>query len=214
MNVNPFSYLIEKLKSKVDTAGIGLVKSGTTISTFVPRVAQSANTKPGQNSFDINEYNASSADLPDSNFYHILTAEGPDDAYLTQIALGMTANKMYYRRCNANVWGPWEELAFKSDIPTVKKAVNASEVLSDAKMLIFLVGKGMNGYNPVSLTLTIPVATLDATATYYEISDSYYNNDVLHLQTRMSTTEILLADTGMYLGASKIPYEALEWYYI
>lgn len=119
MNVNPFSYLIEKLKSKADTAGTGLAKSGTTISTYVPRVNQDANTKPGQFSFNILEYDNQSTNLPTNDFYHILTTEGQDARYVVQLALGMTADKAFVRKCYNDTWGLWNELAFKSDIPNI-----------------------------------------------------------------------------------------------
>ena len=108
--------LTSDIDGKVDTAGTGLTKNGTTISTYVPRVGQDVNTKPGQFRFNILEYNNASANIPTSHFYHILTSEGEDVAYAVQLALGMTIDRVFVRRCDANTWGSWNELAFKSDI--------------------------------------------------------------------------------------------------
>jgi len=105
------------------TAGSGLKLSSTQFSLNVPRVAKTANSLPGTNTAIIEEYTSgSSYNLPTDAFYHILTFEGSDNQYATQLALGMTMDVAFYRRYSSSVWQPWLRL----DNPSVDSTPTAS----------------------------------------------------------------------------------------
>lgn len=78
----------------------------------VPRVAESANHLPGNNSFIVREYaSGSNYNLPTNAFYHIIEIKGSDGNYGTQLALGMTDTQAYYRRYSNGSWSSWVNLA-------------------------------------------------------------------------------------------------------
>ena len=53
----------------------------------------------------------------DSNpWFHIITFRGADGDYATQLALGMTIDGVWYRRCNGAIWGEWRKV-WEKDIP-------------------------------------------------------------------------------------------------
>lgn len=95
------------------TAGTGLRLSGTTILTDVKRYnGADANYKPGQNRFELIEFSNSSSNMPSSQWHHILTSEGEDPNYLTQLAMSMTGSpSVYYRQLNGNVYSEWCRLS-------------------------------------------------------------------------------------------------------
>lgn len=93
------------------TAGSGLKLSSNQFSLNVPRVTKTANSLPGVNTAIIEEYaNGTNYNLPTNAFYHILTSEGNDNTYATQLALGMSGGSAYYRRFVAGTWSPWYHL--------------------------------------------------------------------------------------------------------
>jgi len=105
------------------TAGTGLKLSSNQFSLNVPRVTKSANSLPGVNSAIIEEYNSgSNYNLPTTHFYHIITMEGSDSNYATQLALCMTANAAFYRYFGSGTWHSWKRL----DNPTVDATPTAS----------------------------------------------------------------------------------------
>lgn len=115
------------------TAGTGLKLSSNQFSLNVPRVAKSANSLPGTNTATIEEYSAgANYNLPAIAWYHILTFEGMDTNYATQLALAMAGDEgVYYRRMNYSVWTSWLRL----DNPTMDSAPtagNTSNVVSSA----------------------------------------------------------------------------------
>lgn len=114
-------------------AGTGLKKNNSNqFSLNVPRVAKSANSLPGTNTAIIEEYTAgANYDLPLNYWFHILTFEGNDSNYATQLALGMNTNAAYYRNYNNGVWQSW----LRIDNPTMDStptAGNTSNVVSSA----------------------------------------------------------------------------------
>lgn len=75
----------------------------------VSRTSQNTEFKPGKNQAILYEFAGEASNLPTSAYYHILTSEGPDDRYAVQLALGMTTDGAYYRRCSTT-WGLWKPL--------------------------------------------------------------------------------------------------------
>lgn len=86
-----------------DTSGISNYNN-------VPRISKDSRYKPGVNTLAVEEFQNNSANLPNANWYHIYTSEGSDSAYAVQLALGMTVDGAYYRKCSANSWGGWIDL--------------------------------------------------------------------------------------------------------
>lgn len=84
----------------------------------MPRVGTdvNANGRPALNRAFWREYNPACDYLPDANWYHIFTGQGADDAFTTQLALGMTTTKVAYRCRNAGTWGDWREIPLLSKI--------------------------------------------------------------------------------------------------
>ena len=95
------------------------VKSATSATHMaMPRVAEdvNANGRPALNRAFWREYNPACDYLPDANWYHIFTAQGSDDSYTTQLALGMTTQKVAYRYRYNSKWGDWREIPLLSKI--------------------------------------------------------------------------------------------------
>lgn len=78
----------------------------------MPRVGTdvNANGRPALNRAFWREYNSACAYLPDASWYHIFTGQGPDDSCTTQLALGMTTQKVAYRYRFNSKWGYWREI--------------------------------------------------------------------------------------------------------
>lgn len=109
------------------SAGKGLALSGTTFRTTIPRVAKSCNSIPGLNTVIFEEYTSgSNYNLPSNAWYHIITQEGNDAAYATQLALGMTADAAYYRKYSGSSWGGWKSLINTNTITGVKGNAESS----------------------------------------------------------------------------------------
>lgn len=89
------------------------------------RTTSNANYKPGVNAFDAKEFSSSSENIPTQDFYHIITMQGQDvrEEYVTQLAVGMTKDAMYYRRMDHDAWGEWKKVILSGDpiTPTVKQ---------------------------------------------------------------------------------------------
>ena len=79
----------------------------------MPRVTKDSKVFPGQNKVKFEEYTAGdSYNLPTNAWYHIISMQGSDTHYGTQIAVGMTANKkMYFRNYNNSSWQAWNEIS-------------------------------------------------------------------------------------------------------
>lgn len=96
------------------TAGTGLTLDSGAFRTYVPRSNSSSDdskTIPGVNRFNIREFGNSTLNFPYKEWYHLLTIEGNDSHYATQLALNMT-NKagVYYRKYDNSTWGDWYRL--------------------------------------------------------------------------------------------------------
>ena len=78
--------------------------------TGVQRVSKDSRYKPGTNTLVVEEFQNNSANIPTNAWYHIYTSEGSDANYAVQLALGMTADGVYYRKCITGGWGNWIDL--------------------------------------------------------------------------------------------------------
>ena len=99
-------------------SNLSVKSAGVTTHMAMPRVATdvNANGRPALNRAFWREYNPACDYLPDANWYHIFTAQGSDDSYTTQLALGMTTQKVAYRYRYNSKWGDWREIPLLSKI--------------------------------------------------------------------------------------------------
>lgn len=85
---------------------------------YLPRVTQDYNVLPGLNTVMMKEYSSTSANRPTSHWYHVMTGKGSDANYATQLALGMTLHRLYYRIYNAASWAAWKQVWIAGDAVT------------------------------------------------------------------------------------------------
>ena len=77
---------------------------------YFNRTTDNPNNALTQNAMVVGEYYNQSALPTSSGFYHVITLQGPDTNYGTQIAIGMTVRGVYYRRYDGGSWTSWEGL--------------------------------------------------------------------------------------------------------
>ena len=82
---------------------------------YLPRVIKNANYQPGPARIEAAEFDNRSSNLPDNNWFHIITGQGADENYNSQLALGMTGERMYYRNRDGGSWTSWKKIAYTSD---------------------------------------------------------------------------------------------------
>ena len=93
------------------SAGKGLRLSGTQFISDAPRVAKDSKVFGGANTWIMEEYTHGTAyNLPSDAWYHIMSTQGADTNYGTQLALGMTTAAAYYRVYNGGTWGNWQSI--------------------------------------------------------------------------------------------------------
>ena len=115
------------IKTAIDgvtyTAGTGLKLSNNQFSLNVPRVAKSANSLPGVNSAMIENYaSGENYNLPTTNnYYNIITIQGSQSTYATQLAMASNSTAVFYRSYIAGVWQDWLRL----DNPTMDSTPTA-----------------------------------------------------------------------------------------
>ena len=81
----------------------------------LPRISKNASYQPGANRMVFEEFQNNSANLPNANWYHVLTGQGSDANYNTQLAIGMTTMEMYYRNRHNGTWGTWHKIPLLVD---------------------------------------------------------------------------------------------------
>lgn len=89
----------------------------------LPRVTADSKSFPGQNKVEFKEYSNTSTNTPSSAWYHIISMQGADTRYGTQLALGMTTNAVYYRNYNNQNWIDWQPLGRFTATPTTGQVV-------------------------------------------------------------------------------------------
>lgn len=156
----------------------------------LPRLTGSTNTpnyQPGSNRIEAKEFGSDCSNLPTAHWYHIITGQGSDSGYNTQLALGMTNPAMYYRYRTGSTWGSWKQLAFTDSSITGNSATattlqtartingtsfNGSTSITTANwgasrtLTIGSTGKSVNGSGNVSWSLNeigVSVSTVEPT---------------------------------------------------
>ena len=101
----------QSLTNTIYSAGAGLRLNGTTIISNAPRVAKDSKAFGGQNTWIMEEYTSgANYNLPSNAWYHIMSTQGYNTGYGTQLALGMTTEGVYYRRYDNRTWTAWKSL--------------------------------------------------------------------------------------------------------
>ena len=99
--------------------------------TGIQRVKKSCNALPGKNGVYFEEYQSgSNYNLPSNAYYHIISMQGPDTNYGTQLALGMTTYGAFYRNYNGGTWGSWTSIVNTNAITGVKGSADTSYTTS------------------------------------------------------------------------------------
>jgi len=170
---------------------------------YVPRVARTCNNLPGKNKLVVEEYTSGTAyNLPTGQWYHIITCEGSDINYATQIAIGMTTRGIYYRNYFNGIWNTWNKLVF-DDVVTQ----SASGLMSSTdKKKLDGIAEGANKItvdSALSNTSTNPVqnkvikAALDGKAASGHAHSNYYDST-----TSRAANTVLAAPNGSHGRAS------------
>lgn len=84
--------------------------SGSSKAVYLPRVATNANNSASLNTVKFEEFTSGdNYNLPTNSWYHIMTSQGDDKLYATQLALGMSTQNIAYRIRNGNetTWNNW-----------------------------------------------------------------------------------------------------------
>lgn len=101
---------VTKVQTGTGLQGGDITTTGI-IETYLSRVAKDSQTLPGANKIVWEEYSAGADyNLPSNAWYHIISMQGNDTKFGTQLALGMNTNGAYYRNCNNETWGEWKSL--------------------------------------------------------------------------------------------------------
>lgn len=149
----------------------------------IPRVTKSANYLPGLNSVTFEEYSAGTAyNLPNNAWYHIITMEGTDSNYATQLALGMTYNGAYYRRKTENGWGAWSSL-INTDTNTTYST--GTTTYSGTTKLYTSTGTNTDG----TMTQAAIKSALDGKASSTHTHSEYLDNTNIYNNKGMLTVE-------------------------
>ena len=154
-------------------AGSGLALSGTTFRVDVPRVAESANHLPANNSFQLREYtNGTNYGLPSNAWYHIYEAKGSDGNYGTQLALGMTTDAVYYRKYASASWGSWYSLintnttySFSNSAPTLSWGTTSTVGVVGGTALTVKMPANPNTNTTYAFTNSAPTLAWNTTST-------------------------------------------------
>ena len=118
------------------SAGTGLALDGTTFNLYMPRVTKDCNEAlPGMHKVKFEEFSNTSTNTPSAHWYHIIEMEGDDDRYATQLALGMTTTRLFYRNYSSSAWSAWKEISFSDHthnyIPNTAVGLSAAITLLD-----------------------------------------------------------------------------------
>lgn len=145
LNSEGLAYFWSKIKALVDTKAnashthnyAGSSSAGGSANLlYLPRVTEDANYSPGANRVETKEFTSVSSNLPSSNYYHILTAQGSDNKYETQLALCMTSSSVQYRNKINNSWLAWKRLSFPYSISKSDTTITLTEAYTGSKTSI------------------------------------------------------------------------------
>lgn len=74
------------------------------------RTANTVDTLDSTSRFTVREHKNDDENLPTAHFYHVFNCQSVDADYTTQLAIGMTTDKIFYRKREAGTWDIWREI--------------------------------------------------------------------------------------------------------
>jgi hypothetical protein len=122
---------------------------GSALYGYVPRVTKNSRVFAGKNKAIIEEFtgDSGSTNLPTQHYYHILSIQGPDANWGTQLALGMTTHGIYYRRYySGSTWTDWTNLLHVVQNPTDSTYTNYRPLLIGSS------NSSTQGFAPTAVT--------------------------------------------------------------
>ena len=159
----------------------------------IPRVAQSANALPDAASVRFREYTAgANYNLPTNDWYQILEIRSQDTNYGTQLALGMTVDRAYYRRYGGGSWGSWQSIRNED----VAKLVSAGDNVQSTSTNTFALGALNTRWfsvadrvpgQPSQHGFMVTLAIGDNSAENHQIWAQQSNGDLFHRGTNSSS---------------------------
>ena len=178
-------------------AGSSSAGGPATISTklSVPRVTEDSKAFAGCNTCVIKEYQPNSANIPSNAWYHIMSSQGNDTNYGTQLALGMTADGVYYRRYDSATWGSWFPIGRFTATPTTGQVVITDGTTGGVKSSGYTIATSVPSNAVFTDTDTKVNVTLATTTKAYLLGTS-----TTPTSTAQAVTSV--ADTGVYLGTT------------
>ena len=178
-------------------AGSSSAGGPATISTklSVPRVTEDSKAFAGCNTCVIKEYQPNSANIPSNAWYHIMSSQGNDTKYGTQLALGMTADGVYYRRYDSATWGSWFPIGRFTATPTTGQVVITDGTTGGVKSSGYTIATSVPSNAVFTDTNTKVNVTLATTTKAYLLGTS-----TTPTSTAQAVTSV--ADTGVYLGTT------------
>lgn len=113
----------------------------------IARVTKSASYNPGENKLVVEEFTDNSSNLPTSgHYYHVFSSQGSDTNYVTQLALGMTVDRIGYRNKKAGTWGNWVTLIHSGNVSSYAATPSYVQNYVSSKQPHTHVVTGASGY--------------------------------------------------------------------
>lgn len=106
--------------AQADLATLATNADNATLSTRlkVPRTSDDANGVLVQNQLRTQEFTNTASNLPTAHYYHVYSSMGSDTKYGVQLALGMTAQAVYYRIYHNSTWYAWRKVELATTLWT------------------------------------------------------------------------------------------------
>lgn len=104
-----WSYLHAQFATNADSATTATT-AGTANDTYrniVSRIGNNYNSDFTGDRMRVYEYTSEAPNGPSAHYYHVFNIMGPDTSYATQLAIGMTTQRIYYRTYQGGNWLTW-----------------------------------------------------------------------------------------------------------
>ena len=113
----------EGIKSNIAlTSDVNGIMDGGVNKVKMPNATQDVNIPFNANTFNVQGYTASSANLPGSGAFDIMTFQRANDLSM-QLALNRQYNTAYIRSCVNGTWQPWKRLVTEDDLANKKPTI-------------------------------------------------------------------------------------------
>lgn len=179
------------------SAGAGLRLNNTTIISNAPRVAKDSKGFGGQNTWIMEEYtHGANYNLPSNDWYHIMSTQGDDTGYGTQIALGMTTEGAYYRRYDNRTWTEWKSLINTNTTYSAGNGLSLNGTTFSIASNVLVQGSVIDTHHEGSGTIT-----LDGTNELYAFYDRGGTCDAYEVEQNATLTNQTLTRTSISVGA-------------